>query len=458
MITKKVPSWLTLITLAIGFIMATLDASIMNVAVATVQKELSLSSTSGTWIIDSYLLSFASLLLLGGVLANKFGSKPIYLVGMFLFLIGSISGGFSGSGAWLIGSRFFQGIGAAFFMPSSLSLLVLSFEDKTERAKMLGIWSAVVSISSGVGTFVGGALISGLGWRSIFFINVPLGIIGLVLAYRFAINPKNPKSDRSLKLTVLPNLLSMIMLASFAYTLIEGGTYGIAYFPVIISFILFLITLFLFTYYERKAKLPMIPLGLIKIRAFVFSNFTAVLLNSSMMGGLFIFGLYLQSSNHSTALEAGAQLIPMMIVFMIGNIIFSRTVKKFGTDRMLIFGLLLATIGTFVLTFSLHFTYLVYALIYAIANLGVGIVVPAMTAVAMQSATDNYSNFAGAIFNVARQIGSLFGVALLGVIFYQSSSPAIGAEISFAIMTIFYVLGIAFSIIGSKERGKINES
>lgn len=298
MITKKVPNWLTLITLAIGFIMATLDASIMNVAVATVQKELSLSSTSGTWIIDSYLLSFASLLLLGGVLANKFGSKTIYLVGMFLFLIGSISGGFSGSGAWLIGSRFFQGIGAAFFMPSSLSLLVLSFEDKTERAKMLGIWSAVVSISSGVGPFVGGALISGLGWRSIFFINVPLGIIGLVLAYRFAINPK---SDRSLKLTVLPNLLSMIMLASFAYTLIEGGTYGIAYFPVIISFILFLITLFLFTSYERKAKLPMIPLGLIKIRAFVFSNFTAVLLNSSMMGGLFIFGLYLQSSNHSTA-------------------------------------------------------------------------------------------------------------------------------------------------------------
>ncbi|WP_367293696.1 MFS transporter [Lactococcus lactis] len=455
MITKKVPNWLTLITLAIGFIMATLDASIMNVAVATVQKELSLSSTSGTWIIDSYLLSFASLLLLGGVLANKFGSKTIYLVGMFLFLIGSISGGFSGSGAWLIGSRFFQGIGAASFMPSSLSLLVLSFEDKTERAKMLGIWSAVVSISSGVGPFVGGALISGLGWRSIFFINVPLGIIGLVLAYRFAINPK---SDRSLKLTVLPNLLSMIMLASFAYTLIEGGTYGIAYFPVIISFILFLITLFLFTSYERKAKLPMIPLGLIKIRAFVFSNFTAVLLNSSMMGGLFIFGLYLQSSNHSTALEAGAELIPMMIVFMIGNIIFSRTVKKFGTERMLILGLLLATIGTFVLTFSLHFTYLVYALIYAIANLGVGIVVPAMTAVAMQSATDKYSNFAGAIFNVARQIGSLFGVALLGVIFYQSSSPAIGAEISFAIMTIFYVLGIAFSIIGSKERGKINES
>ncbi|CBL90705.1 MULTISPECIES: MFS transporter [Leuconostoc] len=455
MITKKVPNWLTLITLAIGFIMATLDASIMNVAVATVQKELSLSSTSGTWIIDSYLLSFASLLLLGGVLANKFGSKPIYLVGMFLFLIGSISGGFSESGAWLIGSRFFQGVGAAFFMPSSLSLLVLSFEDKTERAKMLGIWSAVVSISSGVGPFVGGALIYGLGWRSIFFINVPLGIIGLVLAYCFAINPK---SDRSLKLTVLPNLLSMIMLASFAYTLIEGGTYGIAYPPAIISFILFLITLFLFTSYERKSELPMIPLGLIKIKAFVFSNFTAVLLNSSMMGGLFIFGLYLQSSNHSTTLEAGAQLIPMMIVFMIGNIIFSRTVKKFGTDKMLIFGLLLAAIGTFVLTFSLHFTYLVYALIYAIANLGVGIVVPAMTMVAMQSATDKYSNFAGAIFNVARQIGSLFGVALLGVIFYQSSSPVIGAEISFAIMTIFYVLGIAFSIIGSKEKGKTIES
>ena len=301
--TKKIPNWLTLITLAIGFIMATLDASIMNVAVTTLQKKLSLSSTSGTWIIDSYLLSFASLLLLGGVLANKFGSKLIYLVGMFLFIISSFSGGLSESGAWLIGSRFCQGIGAALFMPSSLSLLVLSFEDKTERAKMLGIWSAVVSISSGVGPFVGGALISGLGWRSIFFINVPLGIIGLVLAYRFAINPD---SDRSINISVYPNLLSMIMLASFAYTLVEGGTYGITYQPSVVSCILFLVTLFLFAFYEKKAKLPMIPLGLIKIRSFVLINLTAIFLNASMMGGLFIFGLYLQASNHSTALEAGA--------------------------------------------------------------------------------------------------------------------------------------------------------
>ncbi|GBG96900.1 MFS transporter [Lactococcus termiticola] len=447
MTEKKVSNGLILITLAIGFIMATLDASVMNVAVATLQKALSLDNSSGTWIVDSYLLSFASLLLLGGVLANKFGAKQIYLLGLVIFTIGSISGAFSQNGAWLIASRFLQGIGSALFMPSSLSLLVLSFTDEKERAKMLGIWSAIVSVSSGLGPFVGGALISFLGWRSIFFINVPFGIIGLILAYRYALSPT---SNRTLRVSFIPNLISMLMLASFAYTLIEGGSHGWTYLPAIVSFLIFIVSLLLFILNEKQSLNPLIPLALLKNKAFVYANITAFLLNASMMGGLFIFGLYLQSASHKTAVEAGAQLIPMMIVFMIGNLVFSRLVKKFGTDKMLIFGLVLATLGSAVLPFILTLPYIVYAIIYAIANLGVGIVVPAMTATAMQKAGDEHSNFAGAIFNVARQIGSLFGVALLGVIFYQASKALAGAEISFALMAVFYLIGILLSFANKK--------
>ncbi|MHD0398706.1 MFS transporter [Staphylococcus simulans] len=439
MTTKNVPNWLTLITLAIGFIMATLDASIMNVAVATIQRELALTASNNAWIIDGYLLSFASLLLLGGVLASKFGSKQIYQLGLVVFIIGSVLGGFSMNSLWLIGSRFLQGIGAAFFMPASLSLLILSFKDKDTRAKMLGIWSAIVSVSSGIGPFIGGALIALFGWRSIFFINIPLGILGLVLAYKYTISPE---ANKKLKLTLVPNILSMIMLGSFAFSLIEGGTYGFTSVSVIISFILFIVTLTVFVIYEKKSSNPLLPVGLLKIKPFILTNITAFLLNACMFGGLFIFGLFLQMEEHSSALEAGAQLIPMMIVFMLGNIIFSRAVTKYGAHKLLIVGLSMAAIGSILIAFTLHYSYIVYSIIYAIANLGVGIVVPAMTAIAMQSATDKYSNYAGAIFNVARQIGSLFGVALLGVIFYQTKSFMTGAEISFVIMFVFYFIGI----------------
>lgn len=451
MTVKKTPNWVTLITLAIGFIMATLDASVMNVAVATIQKELALTTSNNTWIIDGYLLSFASLLLLGGVLANKFGSKQIYQIGLVIFIIGSILGGFSINSLWLIGSRFIQGLGAAFFMPASLSLLVLSFKDKELRAKMLGIWSAIVSISSGIGPFIGGLLIAWFGWRSIFFINIPLGILGLILAYHYTISPK---ANRNLKLNILPNFISMVMLGSFAFTLIEGGTYGFSYAPSIISFIIFIVTLVIFVVFEKVSNEPLIPLGLVKIKPFIFTNVTAFLLNACMFGGLFVFGLFLQGEKHSSPLEAGAKLIPMMIVFMIGNIIFSRVVTKVGAHKMLIFGLSLAAIGSILIVLTLHLPYIIYAMIYAFANLGVGIVVPAMTAIAMQSATDQYSNYAGAIFNVARQIGSLFGVALLGVIFYQLPSFMIGAEVSFLIMFIFYAIGIYLTYKSKKVEVK----
>ena len=231
---KKISKWVILVTLAIGFIMATVDASIMNVAVSTIQTKLFITSAVSTWIVDAYLLSFASLLLFGGTLANKYGSKRIYLIGLIIFIVGSIFGGFSQNGASLISSRFFQGIGATLFMPSSLSLLIVSFKDPKERATMIGLWSAIVSISSGIGPFIGGSLIALLGWQSIFFINVPIGIVGYVLAKKYI---GDNEGDKELTLTILPNILSMLMLGAFAFTLIEGGMHGWSYKPLILSLI-----------------------------------------------------------------------------------------------------------------------------------------------------------------------------------------------------------------------------
>lgn len=166
--TRTISDIWILVSLAMGFIMATLDVTVVNVAVADIQEKLQISLSSTTWIVDGYMLFFASLLLAGGSLANRYGAKNIYLIGLTIFVIASVLCALAPTGTILIVARSIQGVGAALFMPSSLSLLAISYPDANKRAKMFGIWSAIVSISSGLGPFVGGVLVNTFGWRSIF--------------------------------------------------------------------------------------------------------------------------------------------------------------------------------------------------------------------------------------------------------------------------------------------------
>jgi DHA2 family methylenomycin A resistance protein-like MFS transporter len=161
--------------------MATLDVTVVNVAGATIQEDLGTSLTQLTWIVDGYVLTFASLLMLAGGLANRIGAKKIYLWGMGVFFLASLACAVSPTPETLIAARLVQGAGAALFMPSSLSLLVFSFPEKRQRTKMLGLWSAIVATSSGLGPTVGGLMVSAFGWESIFLLNLPIGAIGMVM-------------------------------------------------------------------------------------------------------------------------------------------------------------------------------------------------------------------------------------------------------------------------------------
>ncbi|MFS1026487.1 MFS transporter [Enterococcus casseliflavus] len=426
-----------LFSLAIGFIMATLDASIVNVALATLQDVLNIRSSNISWVVDSYMLAFASLLLLGGSLAKKYGSKRIYLIGLSIFIIASLWCGLSMSGTQIIIARFLQGVGAALFMPSSLTLLVMSYSDEKQRAKMLGLWSAIVSVASGLGPFVGGVLITLLGWRSIFLINIPIGVLGAFLTISAI---KELPKDKNSSLSLSSNTSGVIMLSSFAYTLIEGGSKGWSILEVRISMTIFVISLLVFIFLGRYSQKPIIPRSLFKNKEFTTSNFIGTLLNFSMFGGLFMFGLFLQKAGNNSSLIAGIKLLPMMIVFVIGNLIYSKATNRLGTKMPLVIGLSMAGFGSLLLTITLSLPYAVIAAIYAFANLGVGIAVPSMTSIAMQSAGNENSNVASSVLNVARQIGSLIGVAVTGILFYQAASYTLGATYSFLIMGILYCI------------------
>ncbi|TKI15575.1 MFS transporter [Bacillus wiedmannii] len=430
--TKEKSGIVILITLAMGFIMATLDVTVVNIAVVNIQETLGLTLYSSTWIVDGYILSFAALLLAGGALANQYGAKNMYMVGLIIFVFASLLCAMATNGNTLIIGRVLQGVGAALFMPSSLSLLVVSFPDEKKRAKMFGIWSAIVSIASGTGPFIGGLLVNTFGWRSIFIINLPIGVIGVLMAFVIIPNVL-PKKE---KINVLNHLIGITTITLLAFTLIEGPSYGWSSFQILGGVVGTVLTAILFVYAERKSKNSVVPRVLFQNETFSSANIVGFLLNFAVFGGIFMFGLFLQKAYGASPFVAGLQLLPMMSVFVIGNLLFAKMVTKFGS-KLLLF---IASIGSLLLMFIVNnVSYIGIAFIYSIVNLGIGIAVPAMTTIVMKSAGRENGNMAGATLNVNRQIGALVGIAIMGIILNESSNWYRGASYSFLVMGIAYL-------------------
>lgn len=425
----------TLVALAMGFVMATLDVTIVNVAVADIQDKLALSLSETTWVVDGYILSFAALLLAGGSLANRYGAKTIYMIGLVIFVLASLLCAQAPSGDMLVIARIIQGVGAALFMPSSLSLLAFAYSDEKKRAKMFGIWSAIVSIASGLGPFVGGVLVNTFGWKSIFWINLPIGVIGLLLAYFIVKQSTRTQS----KLNFLSHVLGIITLSSTAFALIEGSSYGWTSNEIIGAVSLALISAIFFLIRENKIENPIIPSGLFKNSQFSAANMIGFLINFSLFGGIFMFGLFLQTAKGASPFMAGLELLPLMIVFVVGNLLFARLTTRFGTKMPMLVSLSVAGIGSLLLvTVSPSMPYWLIASIFAIVNLGIGVSVPAMTATVMQVAGRANANIAGATLNANRQIGALVGIAVMGVVLKESADWYSGASNTFLSMSISY--------------------
>ncbi|PEB87347.1 MFS transporter [Bacillus thuringiensis] len=434
--TKEKSGIVILITLAMGFIMATLDVTVVNVAVVNIQETLGLTLYSSTWIVDGYILSFAALLLAGGALANQYGAKNMYMVGLIIFVFASLLCAMATNGNTLIIGRVLQGVGAALFMPSSLSLLVVSFPDEKKRAKMFGIWSAIISIASGTGPFIGGILVNTFGWRSIFIINLPIGVIGVLMAFVIIPNVL-PKKE---KINVLNHLIGITTITLLAFTLIEGPSYGWSSLQILGGVVGTVLTAVLFVYAERKSKNSVVPRVLFQNETFSSANIVGFLLNFALFGGIFMFGLFLQKAYEASPFVAGLQLLPMMSVFVIGNVLFAIMVTKFGSKLLLFIALFIASIGSLLLMFIVNnVSYIGIAFVYSIVNLGIGIAVPAMTTIVMKSAGRENGNMAGATLNVNRQIGALVGIAIMGIILNESSNWYRGASYSFLVMGISYL-------------------
>ncbi len=435
--SSRCGQFLILVTLACGFVMAMIDVTAVNVALSDIARDLSIALTGLVWVVDGYTLTFAALLLAGGALADHYGPKAVYQAGLLVFLLGSVLCGAAPDGAFLTAARLLQGAGAALFMPSSLSLLTHSFEDEQLRTRMLGIWSALVGVAGASGPLIGGVLVHQFGWRSVFWVNVPLGVLAIVLAQLVLRAPARQPRDLSL----LSHALGVAALAGFSFMLIEGPVLGWLSPPVLAGAALALLCATLLLRRERQGSHPLLPRALLQSSSFGAANGVGFLINFCVFGQLFLLSLFLQQARGADALRSGLLLLPMMAAYTVGNFLAGGIAARHGLRRPMLLGLLTAC-GMALLLMGLRpgTPYALLALVTGLMNMAIGIAIPAMTATVMRVAGKQHANSAAAALNANRQIGALVGVALVGSLLHVAPQWSLRMPLAYAIMALAYGL------------------
>ena len=432
---RQVPPLLMLMTLAIGFVMAMIDVTAVNTALTDISASLSVPLTGLVWVVDGYTLTFAALLMAGGALADRFGPKTVYQGGLSVFILGSVLCALAPSGNALIASRLLQGAGAALFMPSSLSLLTHAYEDQATRARMLGTWSAIVGCSSAAGPLVGGILVHEFGWRSVFWVNVPIGLAGIVLTQVLA--PATARHQRAL--SMLSHALGVAALAALSFVLIEGPVLGWMSAPVLAAAVATVAAAGLLVRRERAGAHPLLPRALFDTPAFAAANGVGFLINFAVFGQLFLLSLYIQQGGDD-ALHTGLKLIPMMAAFAVGNLTSGRITARVGTRPPMMYGLMVGLGAALVMLTCLRpeTSYWLLVLGTIVMNVAIGIAIPGMTATVMLVAGKAHANSAAAALNANRQIGALVGVAAMGAVLHMAPAWAWRLPLAFGLISAAY--------------------
>ena len=357
--------------------MVIMDVTIVNVALPSMSKNLGGNISWLQWVVDGYTLTFACLLLSAGNLADRVGAKSTYLLGLILFTVASLACGLSFNFLMLTLMRFLQGIGAALLVPTSLALINASYEHKKERAFAMGIWSAIGGIAGAAGPILGGFLVFYLGWRSVFFVNIPIGLTVFFLTKKYVINPKPTGKGH---FDLCGQLLAIISIAALAFALIEAGRMGFTSSVVIFSSIIFIITFIGFLLVEHKSTSPMFPLHFFKSQTFSVSIVIGMILSFAIYGEFFVLTLYFQHIRDYSALITGFAFLPFLGTNAIGSYLGGKLTSVSGSKLPMTIGLLIGAAGYFTLLIAKEHTPFIFLILPMIAiGFGLAFAIPAAT-------------------------------------------------------------------------------
>src|SRR4051794_624853 len=420
--------WLVLVLICLAQFMVILDATIVNVALPSIQKDLGLSEANLQWIISSYTLFFGGFLLLGGRAGDLLGRKRVFLVGLVIFTAASLLNGLASSSGMLIAFRAVQGLGAALISPAALSIISTTFAEGKERARALGVWAAIAIGGSAVGLILGGALTQAFSWPWIFFVNVPVGIVAFLLSLRYVPESKDEHAHRSYDVagavTVTGGLMSLV------YAIVKAETDGWGSTTTIGFFALSAILLVSFVLIELRAKEPLVRLSIFRVRSLLTANVVMFLVASGLFAMFFFNTLYIQKVLGYGPLKAGVAFLPFTAGIMVSAGLASNFATRVGVRPIAAAGMSLTVIGMLLLTqLPVHGTYVANVLpSLLLTSLGMGAVFMPLTLVATTGLDDDDQGLASGLFNTSQQIGGALGLAILSTLAANRTAQATGSD------------------------------
>ncbi len=403
---------LTLVATSLGFGVVQLDVSVVNVAIRPIGAALGGDVGALQWVVNAYTVAFAALILSAGALGDRIGAKRVFIAGFSVFTTASAICGLAPSLGILIGARALQGAGAALLVPCSLTLLNHTFPQAAERSRAIGRWAVGASAALSAGPLVGGVLTATLGWRAIFFINAPIGLIGILLTVRYA-DETSRSPDRGVDLW--GQLTAVLCLTLLAAATIRGGSAGFGSTSVLVGYAAAAAAGVAFLAIEARRARPMLPLRLFHCEAFTANTAIGLLINLAFYGLIFVFSLFFQRAQHFSTLKAGLAFAPMTAAIMAANAVAGGLAQRFGVRAVIAGGALLMAGGAVALEgvgADSPFVALVAQL--TAIGFGLGLIVPVMTTSLLGSVDRSRSGIASGTLNTARQTGSVIGVALFG--------------------------------------------
>src|SRR3954471_13247434 len=448
-VTDENRKWWTLGAVSVGLFMIMLDNTVVNVALPSIRSSLGMGIEGLEWVVAGYALTFAAFMLIGGKLADFLGRRLIFMVGLGVFTAASLACGLAPNGSFLIGARIVQGLGGALMNPATLSIITATFEPR-ERGKAIGIWAGVSALALAIGPLVGGLLTEHVNWNWIFFINVPIGVLGLFVTPLFIHESRDQSAEQRLDVPGLAT--SAIGLFSLTFAFIEANKYGWTSARILAAFTVAALALVTFVLLERHQRAPMLDLSLFRNRTFGGANSAMLFVGLAMFGTFFYVSLYMQQVLGYSPVQTGASFLPLTLLIIVIAPRAGALTDKVGSRWLVGFGMTLLAVMLFYysqLGANESFWKILPGLL--VGGIGMGSTMTPVTAAAMSAVAVDKAGIGSAVLNSARQVGGSLGIAVMGAIVASASDFLTGFHDALRVGALLCLVGAGVSVLAVRK-------